>query len=100
MTNTYSPAKIASSLSDYWAPVVVAENDNTCIKVAKVKGELGWHVHDEEDKIFQVLKGVLTIQMETETVNLSEGEMLVVKKGIKNNPSAKEECHIMFIEPK
>ena len=33
-------------------------------------------------------------------INLSEGEMYVVPKGIKHKPVAEKECHIMLIEPK
>lgn len=95
-----SPKNMAAALANLWAPAVVCENETTIIKVAKIKGELGWHTHDDEDKIFSVLKGVLKIQMEHESVELKEGEMYVIPKGVRNNPSAEDECHIMFIEPK
>jgi mannose-6-phosphate isomerase-like protein (cupin superfamily) len=38
--------------------------------------------------------------MEARTVELSEGEMFVVPKGVRHNPIADEECHIMLIERK
>lgn len=99
MTKITSPSQIAASLQDLWAPVIVTQTERFCIKVARIKGELGWHSHDGENKIFQVLKGILKIEMENETVELHEGEMYVVQQGIRNNPRADEECHIMFIEP-
>ena len=33
-------------------------------------------------------------------INLSEGEMYIVPKGIEHKPVAQKECHIMLIEPK
>lgn len=98
MNKITSPSKIASSLTELWAPQLVDSTEDFCIKVAKIKGELGWHSHDDEDKIFFVLKGTLKLIMETETVELNSGEMYVVKKGVRNNPTADDECHIMFIE--
>lgn len=36
--------------------------------------------------------------MEDRTVELGEGQMFVVKKGVRHNPVAKEECHLLLIE--
>lgn len=100
MTKITSPQKIAALLTDYWSPRIVGEVDDAYIKVAKVKGELAWHSHENEDELFHVLKGHLKIEMESETVELSEGEMYIVPKGIRHNPVAEEECLIMLIERK
>jgi mannose-6-phosphate isomerase-like protein (cupin superfamily) len=70
------------------------------VKVAKVKGTLAWHAHDHEDELFFILKGKLKIEMESGTVELSEGQTLVVPKGVRHNPVAEEECHLMLSERK
>lgn len=95
-----SPHKIASSLSEYWSPRVIAEVDDTYVKVAKVQGSLAWHSHEHEDELFLVLKGHLKIEMEDRTVELHEGDVFVVPKGVRHNPVAEQECHIMLIEKK
>jgi len=100
MTQITSPQKIAALLTDYWSPRIVGEVDDAYIKVAKVKGELAWHSHENEDELFLVLKGHLKIEMEDKTVELSEGEMYIVPKGVRHNPVAEEECQIMLIERK
>lgn len=100
MTNITSPKEIAASLTEHWSPRVVAEVDDSYIKVAKVKGSLAWHSHDNEDELFLILKGHLRIEMEQGAVELSEGEMFVVPKGVRHNPVAEEECHLMLIERK
>jgi mannose-6-phosphate isomerase-like protein (cupin superfamily) len=38
--------------------------------------------------------------MESGTVELDEGEMFVVPKGVRHNPVAERECHLMLIERK
>ena len=100
MTDTVTPKQIAASLSEHWSPRVVAEVDDAYIKVAKVLGSLAWHSHENEDELFLVLKGHLRIEMEDRAVELDEGEMFVVPKGVRHNPVAEHECHIMLIERK
>jgi mannose-6-phosphate isomerase-like protein (cupin superfamily) len=95
-----SPAQIAASLSELWSPRVIAEVDDSYIKVAKVNGSLAWHSHENEDELSLVLKGHLRIEMEDRTVELGEGEMFVVPKGVRHNPIAEHECHLMLIEKK
>lgn len=95
-----SPIKVAESLTELWSPRVIAEVDDSYIKVAKVHGSLTWHNHEHEDEMFLVLKGHLKIEMKESIVELSAGEMFVVPKGVMHNPIASEECLIMLIEKK
>lgn len=100
MPSVASPKQIAASLTEFWSPRVIAEVDDSYIKVAKVHGTLAWHSHDNEDELFLILQGQLRIEMESGTVELNEGEMFVVPKGIRHNPVAEQECLLMLIERK
>ena len=100
MSTIATPKQVAASLTEFWSPRVVAEVDDAYIKVAKVHGALAWHSHDNEDELFLILKGHLRIEMEDGAVELDEGQMYVVPKGVRHNPVAEEECHIMLIERK
>ena len=100
MPSAISPKYIAASLQDYWSPRVIAEVDDTYVKVAKVQGSLAWHTHENEDELFLVLRGQLRIEMEGGSVELREGEMFVVPKGVRHNPVAEQECHVLLIERK
>jgi len=100
MPNSTSPKQTAASLTELWSPRVVAEVDDSYIKVAKVKGTFGWHSHENEDELFMILKGRLRIDMDAGAVELGEGDVYVVPKGTRHNPSADEECHVMLIERK
>ena len=42
----------------------------------------------------------MSIEFESEIIELNEGEMIVVPKGKKHRPFAKEEAKIMLIEPR
>ena len=98
--NVVSPKQIASSLTELWSPRIIAEVDEAYIKVAKVQGSLAWHCHDQEDELFLVLKGNLRIEMESGSVDLAEGEMFVVPKGVRHNPVAENECQLLLVERK
>jgi mannose-6-phosphate isomerase-like protein (cupin superfamily) len=100
MSKVVSPEQIAASLTELWSPRVIAEVDDAYIKVAKVQGSLAVHSHENEDELFLVLKGCLRIEMRDNTVELGEGEMFVVPKGVSHNPVAEQECHLMLIERK
>jgi mannose-6-phosphate isomerase-like protein (cupin superfamily) len=100
MSDVVSPAEVAEKLTDHWSPRVIAEVGESYVKVAKVKGVLAWHSHAEEDELFLVLKGKLRIEMEDRTVILQTGELFVVPKGVRHNPVAEDECHILLFERK
>ena len=100
MSKAASPRQIAAALTEYWSPRVVAEVDDAYVKVAKVQGSLAWHSHEHEDELFLILKGHLRIELEDGAVELDEGEMFVVPKGVRHNPVAEQECHLLLIERK
>jgi mannose-6-phosphate isomerase-like protein (cupin superfamily) len=100
MSHTVSPAKVAASLKEFWSPRVIGEVDDAYVKVARVSGTLAWHSHEDEDELFYILKGRLRLEMEHETVDLDEGEMFIVPKGVRHNPVADAECHVLLIERK
>ncbi len=89
----------AALITEHWSPRVVGEVDDSYIKIAKIKGEFTWHDH-EEDELFLVIEGSVTIQMKTHQVVLNKGEFYVVPKGVLHNPVASEECTLMLFEKK
>jgi len=100
MSAVVSPQQVAASLTELWSPRVVGEVDEAYIKVAKVQGSLVWHSHEAEDELFLVLKGHLRIELEEGAVELDEGQLFVVPKGVRHNPVAEQECHLLLIERK
>jgi mannose-6-phosphate isomerase-like protein (cupin superfamily) len=83
-----------------WEPKVIAKLNDYEFKLVKIKNDFIWHHHEETDEAFIVIEGSMSIEFETETITLHQGEMVVVPKGIKHRPFAKEEAKIMIVEPK
>ncbi len=89
-----------ASFSEAWQPRTVSLFNGHDVMVAKLRGEYHWHVHDESDDFFLVLKGYLEIDIENGgTVTLQPGQLYVVPKGVRHRPRAPEEAHIVLIEP-
>ncbi|MGC4041002.1 MAG: cupin domain-containing protein [Flavobacterium sp.] len=88
-----------SSFSDYWNPRIVGELNGQQVKIAKFKGEFVWHKHDNEDEMFYVTKGSFKIEFRDKTVEISQGEFIIVPKGVEHKPVADEEVEVMLFEP-
>ena len=87
-------------ISEQWSPKVIGEMNDYQFKLVKIQNEFTWHIHEDTDETFFVLEGKIGIEFENETIELDEGEMIVIPKGIKHKPFANEEAKIMLIEPK
>jgi mannose-6-phosphate isomerase-like protein (cupin superfamily) len=88
-----------ASFSDHWSPKVVAGFNDHDVMVVKVKGEFNWHSHADTDDFFLVLKGAITIRLRDRDVQLKEGELFVVPKGVEHCPVAEQEAELLLIEP-
>ena len=88
-----------STFSEHWSPRTVTQFNNCDVMVVKVKGEFVWHKHDDTDDFFLVLKGLLDIQLRDRTITLGPGQMYVVPRGVEHRPVAREEVHLLLIEP-
>jgi quercetin dioxygenase-like cupin family protein len=97
--NKISISEKFNLFTEEWTPKIIAESNGQLVKIAKGSGELVWHKHDNEDELFIVFKGHLTLQLRDENIELSVGDMFVVPKGIEHCPKAKADTHFMMIEP-
>jgi len=91
-------AKFAS-FREPWAPKVVAELNGQYVKVVKFEGEYVWHQHDDEDELFLVHKGTFRILLRDREIELAEGELFVVPRGVEHKPVADELCEVILFEP-
>jgi mannose-6-phosphate isomerase-like protein (cupin superfamily) len=99
----YQPINFDEKLGTFaelWAPRVVAELNDYQFKLAKVQGDFVWHSHVDTDEAFIVLAGHLRIEFRDGAVEMGQGELYVVPKGVEHRPVAAEECRILLLEPK
>lgn len=94
-----SAAQEFAAISDYWSPRVVGELNGQLVKFVRLKGEFQWHRHAQEDEMFWVLEGELTIRLRDRDVVLGPDEFYVIPRGVEHKPVCGQECRVMLFEP-
>lgn len=89
-----------SKFNDHWHPRRIAKVDDMQVILAKLKGEFIWHSHDKQDELFQVIRGTLIMKFRDKEVEVNEGEIIVVPKGVEHKPCTKndKEVHVLLFE--
>lgn len=98
-SESISLAEKFSQFSEHWSPKIIAELNGQHVKIAKLLGEFDWHSHDNEDELFFVVSGQLTIRFRTHDVQLDAGELCVVPRGVEHCPVAENEVEVLLFEP-
>ena len=92
------------SFADHWNPRIVGELNGQHVKLVKFQGEFVWHHHAAEDELFLVVSGSFRMDYRDpsgceRSLEISEGEFVIVPRGTEHRPSAAEECHVLLFEP-
>jgi len=95
-TNIYNKFQ---KVKDYWNPRIIGELNGQHLKLVKVLGKFLWHKHDTEDEMFIVWKGSIQIELPDKTVDLNEGEFIVIPKGTRHRSIAHNEAQLLLFEP-
>ena len=99
MSEKVNLAEKLEQFSERWSPRIVGELNGQHVKLAKLEGEFVWHHHEREDELFLVLRGHLSIELRDRTVELDEGELFIVPRGVEHQPVAPREAHVLLLEP-
>ncbi len=86
--------------NEHWHPRIVAELNDSYVKLVKFKGEFVWHQHENEDELFLVIAGALVIKLRDRDLSLGPGQLVVIPKGVEHMPVAAEEVQVLLLEPK
>ena len=98
--NVINIAEKFSLFQEYWSPRIAGELNDSYLKLAKLKGEFVWHLHENEDELFLIVKGRLLIRFRDQDLWLEEGEFAIIPKGVEHCPVAEEEVQVILLEPK
>lgn len=82
-----------------WQPLDIALVNNHKIRLGFCKGEYGWHIHEDADEFFYVLKGRMQIQLKDKNLVLRGGECACLPKGAPHNLVGDPSAFIMVVEP-
>ena len=89
-----------SQIKGVWQPHVAGDINDSQVKIAKFGEVFDWHAHEAEDEGFLVLKGRIAIDFRDGSVELGEGDFLVVPRGVEHRPrSITPEPIVLMVEP-
>jgi mannose-6-phosphate isomerase-like protein (cupin superfamily) len=83
-----------------YEPGIVGYLNDYKVQIVKAQGPFVWHKHDETDDFFLVVRGRLTIHLRDRDIELEEGQLFVVPRGVEHCPEAREEAQVLLIEPR
>jgi mannose-6-phosphate isomerase-like protein (cupin superfamily) len=85
--------------NNHWDPKIVGELNGQHVKLVKFQGAFVWHQHAQEDELFLVVKGQFDMEFRDRRVTLTEGEFIIVPRGVEHRPVAAQEVHVLLFEP-
>jgi mannose-6-phosphate isomerase-like protein (cupin superfamily) len=97
--NKINLADAFSRIHEHWSPHIAGELNGQYLKLVKFQGEFVWHHHENEDELFLVVKGRMTMRLRSGDIELNEGEFFIVPRGVEHQPYAAGEAHVLLFEP-
>jgi mannose-6-phosphate isomerase-like protein (cupin superfamily) len=88
-----------AAIHDHWNPRIAAELNGQMVKLVKFLGEYVWHQHDHEDELFLVVRGAFRMELRDRHIELREGELIVIPRGVEHRPVADTEVEVLLFEP-
>ncbi len=93
-------ASADKQIADVFDPHIVGDINDCQVKVAKFGEKFDWHSHQDEDEAFFVLRGRVAIDFRDGTVELAEGDFLLVPRVVEHRPrSLTKEPIVLMVEP-
>jgi mannose-6-phosphate isomerase-like protein (cupin superfamily) len=83
-----------------WTPVDIAVVNDYVVRLALFDGRYHWHLHENEDELFYVVKGRIVIQLKNQAdIVLEKGQMSTIPKGVEHCPKSIEPSYVLMFEP-
>ena len=86
-------------IDEHWRPKIVARLNGQEVKLVKFQGTFPWHFHENEEEMFLVWHGDMTIEFRDRAVTVRPGELFVVPRGVEHRTKAVTEAEVLVFEP-
>jgi Cupin domain. len=94
-----SAAEEFQGIDAFWSPRQVGRLNGQLVKFVRLKGQFEWHKHADEDEMFWVIAGRLTIRLRDQDIVLGPNEFFIIPRGVEHMPVCEDECRVMLFEP-
>jgi mannose-6-phosphate isomerase-like protein (cupin superfamily) len=85
---TFSPADIidlnnqVTNIAESYKNIPLTEVNDHVIRMSIMTEDFYWHYHPNSEETFMVIEGTLLLDVETETIQLTKGQMITVPKNM------------------
>ncbi len=96
----YSVLKMARDLAQPFRPVEIAELDGSYHSfIVRYSGDFVAHSHKADEFIY-ILEGLIEVEMGNKTVELKQGDALLIPAGVTHRPRCKNMALALVFETK
>ena len=88
----------ARQLFEPYTGAEIAMVDDFGLSVFLCQGTIAWHRHIDEDEMFLVYTGAMTIDSEMSPVFLRAGELTVIPKGVRHRSSSLTRTEVIIFQ--
>jgi len=91
--------EIGKSIPELYQYEKFAHVNDHMFTLVRVKDRtLDFHTHSDSDEVFFIVSGEMKLEFRDKILNLGEGEMCVVPKGVEHRPICTSEVTCLLIE--
>jgi homogentisate 1,2-dioxygenase len=90
----------AARLTEPFTMIDLAQIDDLALSVYLCQGTLPYHRHLDQDELFMVHSGTISLESEWNTVVLRPGELAVVPKGLAHRSSSLLNSSVLLLQPR
>lgn len=88
-----------NSIQEMFSYLRVGTLNNHMLNVLQAANRtLEFHTHDNSDEMFYCIEGEFDIEFEDGLTHLSEGDFIIIPKGVKHRPVCKSPVKCLLIE--
>ena len=101
MSQKVNIEKCFEKFEDTYSPKIVGELNGQQVMLVRCEGDkVPWHIHEHEDEMFFVLKGILDIhEKDKDLITLRSGEFYIVRSGIEHRVVPHGHVKLLLFEP-
>ena len=90
--------EIVSLCKDKWFNQTLCKVNSSVLRLGIFEGEYHLHKHDNDDEVFFVLEGEITLETEKGLIQLKQYEGICVPKGSMHRPISPKKSVVLMIE--
>jgi len=91
---------LTKNINDDWKNFIVSEINDHVVRLSVLQRDFHWHLHNNSDELFYVIKGKLFVDLDDRTEEISPGQMITIPRRVRHRTRANVRTFILCFESK